>query len=174
LALDLAAGKGLKLPLVYNSCGWEQPEILKKLDGIVDIYLPDFKYASADMAAKYSSGAATYPQFTQQALLEMYRQVGTAKPAADDIIRRGLMIRHLVMPNGVAGSKEVISWIADNLPKDTYLNIMSQYQPVYKATQYPEISRGITVKEYDEVVRYANGLGFTNLDVQKYPFEGIL
>ncbi|MBN2354741.1 radical SAM protein, partial [candidate division KSB1 bacterium] len=106
LALDMAAAKGLRLPLVYNTCGWERLEILQLLDGIVDIYLPDFKYADSEMAAKYSSQADTYPQVTRQALLEMHRQVGTAKPADDGLMYRGLMIRHLVMPNNVGGTKK--------------------------------------------------------------------
>ena len=168
LALDIAAAKGLKLPIVYNTCGWERLEILKMLDGIVDIYLPDFKYSDSKMAAKYSSGAETYPEMTQKALLEMHRQVGVAKPAEDGLMYRGLMIRHLVMPNNVGGSKKVIEWIAENLPKDTYLNIMSQYRPMYKAFNYPEISRRITPEEYKEVVSRAKELGLTNLEIQGY------
>ena len=169
LAVNMAAGKGLRLPLVYNTCGWERPEIVKKLDGIVDIYLPDFKYSSGKMAAKYSSDAETYPEITKAALLEMHRQVGVAKPASDGLMYRGLMIRHLVMPNRVGGTKEVIEWIAENLPKDTYLNIMSQYRPMYKAFEYSEISRGITWKEYAEAIRWAKEAGLTNLDIQGWP-----
>ena len=144
LALDIAASKGLRLPLVYNTCGWERLEILKKLDGVIDIYLPDFKYWDGKMAVKHLSAAETYPEITKQALLEMHRQVGVAKPAKDGLMYRGLMIRHLVMPNRVAGTKEIIEWIAQNLPKDTYLNIMQQYTPAHKAFEYPEISRRIT------------------------------
>ena len=166
LAVDMAAGRGLRLPLVYNTCGWERLEILKKLDGIVDIYLPDFKYSNGRMAAKYSSSSETYPEITKEALLEMHRQVGVAKPAADGIMYRGLMIRHLVMPNRVAGTKKVVEWIAQNLPKDTYLNIMSQYRPMYKAFDYPEIARRITRKEFDEAIRWAKEAGLTNLDIQ--------
>ena len=184
LALDLAAARGLRLPLVYNTCGWERLEILKKLDGIVDIYLPDMKYASGKMAAKYSnlappdmersrpevaetySSSDTYPELTKMALLEMHRQVGVAKPGRDGLVRRGLMIRHLVMPNRVSGAKEVVEWIAKNLPKDTYLNIMSQYTPTYKASEYPEISRKITRAEYAEAVKAAKDAGLTNLDIQ--------
>jgi len=126
LAVDIAARKGLHIPLVYNTCGWERVEILEELEGIVDIYLPDFKYADGKMANRYSSGAFTYPEHTKKALLEMHRQVGVAKPENDGLMHRGLMIRHLVMPNNIGGSKEVVSWIAGNLPKDTYLNIMSR------------------------------------------------
>lgn len=166
LALDRAASKGLHVPLVYNTCGWENLEILQILDGIVDIYLPDFKYFDGAMAEIYSSGAISYPEITAQAILEMNRQVGVAKPAEDGLMYRGLMIRHLVMPNNVGGSLRIIKWIAENLPKDTYLNIMSQYQPVYKATEYPQINRRITRDEYLEVVKFAQEVGLTNLDIQ--------
>ncbi|MDZ7261781.1 MAG: radical SAM protein [candidate division KSB1 bacterium] len=170
LALDLAAAKGLRLPVVYNTCGWERLEILKLLDGIVDIYLPDFKYSDGKMAAKYSSQAETYPEITKLALLEMHRQVGVAKPALDGLMYRGLMIRHLVMPNGVSGTRQVMEWIAENLPKDTYVNIMSQYRPMYKAFDYPEIARRITREEYSDAVRWAQQAGLTNLDIQGWPF----
>jgi putative pyruvate formate lyase activating enzyme len=166
LGLDIAAGRGLRLPLVYNTCGWERAEILEILDGVVDIYLPDFKYADGAMAEKYSSGAEAYPEVTQQALLEMHRQVGVAGPAEDGLMYRGLMVRHLVMPNGVGGTKEVLGWIAESLPKDSYVNIMSQYRPMYKAFDYPEISRRLTPKEFDEAVRWAKEAGLTNLDIQ--------
>lgn len=170
LALDIAASKGLRLPVVYNTCGWECLEILKKLDGIVDIYLPDFKYSDGAMAAKYSSNASTYPERTKASLLEMHRQVGVAKPAKNGIMQRGLMIRHLVMPNRVGGTKKVIEWIAKNLPKDTYLNIMSQYTPVFKAKEYPKIARGITRDEYKETLLWAKEAGLTSVDIQGYPF----
>ena len=170
LAVDLAASKDLRLPLVYNTCGWEHVEILKKLEGIVDIYLPDFKYSDGKMADKYSSGAEAYPEFTKKALLEMHRQVGVAKPANDGLMYRGLMLRHLVMPNGVSGTKEVIEWIAENLPKDTYFNIMSQYRPMYKAFDYPEISRRLTREEYSEAIGWAKEAGLTNLDIQGWRF----
>jgi putative pyruvate formate lyase activating enzyme len=167
-ALDIAAERGLKLPIVYNTCGWESVSILKTLDGVVDIYLPDIKYADSEMSAKYSSKAFSYPEITKEAILEMHRQVGVAKPAKDGIMYRGLMIRHLVMPNNVGGSEEIVEWIAENLPKDTYLNIMAQYNPCYKAYDYPEIARRITRKEYTQVVNRAKELGLCNLDIQGY------
>jgi putative pyruvate formate lyase activating enzyme len=167
-ALDIAAEKGLRLPIVYNTSGWERIEILKVLDGIVDIYLPDFKYWDSDMSAKYSSGAESYPEITRQAILEMHRQVGVAKPTEDGIMQRGLMIRHLVMPNNVSGSEKILEWIAENLPKDTYVNIMEQYTPLYKAYDYPDISRRITSEEYNEVVDKAKEMGLTNLEIQGY------
>ncbi len=168
LAVDRAASKGLKVPLVYNTCGYERVEILKFLDGIIDIYLPDFKYYDGKMASKFSSGAVTYPEVTMNALLEMHHQVGVAIPAGDGLMYRGLMIRHLVMPNYVSGTKEVIDWIAKNLPKETYLNIMSQYRPMYKASEYPEISRMITREEYQSAVSHAKAAGLSNLEIQGY------
>jgi putative pyruvate formate lyase activating enzyme len=167
-ALDLAAEKGLRLPIVYNTSGWERLEILQILDGIVDIYLPDFKYWDSGMSAKYSSGAESYPEITREAILEMHRQVGVAKPAKDGIMQRGLMIRHLVMPNNTGGSEKIVVWIAKNLPKETYVNIMVQYNPLYKAYDYPEISRRITGEEYKKVVKRAKEIGLTNLDIQGY------
>ncbi|MHC4225528.1 MAG: radical SAM protein [Planctomycetota bacterium] len=168
-ALVIAAEKGLRLPLVYNTCGWERLEILKLLDGVVDIYLPDFKYSDSEMAAKYSSGAESYPKVTQRALIEMNRQVGVARPARDGKMYRGLMIRHLVMPNRVGGSTAVVKWIATNLPRDTYVNLMSQYRPMHKAHKFEQINRRITGEEYGEVVRAARAAGLINLDLQEYP-----
>jgi putative pyruvate formate lyase activating enzyme len=165
-ALDLAAGRGLRLPVVYNTCGWERLEVLKQLDGVVDIYLPDFKYWDGKRAAKYSSGAETYPEVTREGILEMHRQVGVARPAADGLMYRGLMIRHLVMPNDVGGTKEILAWVASSLPKDTYVNIMSQYRPMYRASEFPEIARPLTRAEYEDAVTCARRLGLTNLDVQ--------
>ena len=165
-ALAIAAGRGLRLPVVYNTCGWERVEVLKLLDGVVDIYLPDFKYWDGKRAAKYSSGAETYPEVTREGILEMHRQVGVARPAADGFMYRGLMIRHLVMPNDVGGTREILAWIASSLPKDTYVNIMSQYRPVYRASEFPEIARPLTRAEYEEAVACARRLGLTNLDVQ--------
>ena len=184
LALDRAAGAGLRLPLVYNTCGWENLEVLRKLDGIVDIYLADMKYGSGEMALRYSSLAPpdlatlrpdvaethstteTYPELTQMAVREMHRQVGVARPGADGLIYRGLMIRHLVMPNRTSGTQEVMQWIARNLPQDTYVNLMAQYTPVYQATDFPEIARRINRAEYREAVAAAREAGLTNLDVQ--------
>jgi len=166
LALDLAAARGLRVPLVYNTHGWERLEILRLLDGVVDIYLPDFKYSDPQMAARYSSGADTYPEVTRVALIEMNRQVGVARPAADGLMYRGLMIRHLVMPNDVSGSKQVFEWIAASLPKDTYVNVMSQYRPMHRASEYPAIARPLLRREYEQAVGWARAAGLTNLDLQ--------
>jgi putative pyruvate formate lyase activating enzyme len=167
-AIDVAAGQGLRIPIVYNTSGWERLEILSLLDGVVDIYLPDFKYWNSDMSAKFSAGAESYPEMARAAILEMNRQVGVAKPAKDGIMHRGLMIRHLVMPNDIGGSELIMEWIAQNLPTDTYVNIMAQYTPAHKAYDYPELSRRITNEEYQGVVHRAQDLGLTNLDIQGY------
>jgi len=166
--LVIAAENGLRLPIVYNTSGWERLEILEILDGVVDIYLPDIKYWDSDMSAKYSSGAENYPEVTKAAILEMHRQVGVAKPPKDGVMQRGLMIRHLVMPNNVSGSEKIMEWIGENLPKDTYVNIMAQYTPLFKAYDYPELSRRITSEEYIKVVEKAQEVGLTNLDIQGY------
>ncbi len=165
-ALDTAAGKGLRLPVVYNTSGWERLEVLEVLDGVVDIYLPDFKYWDGDMSQKYSAGAESYPETTRQAILEMHRQVGVASPSKNGVMQRGLMIRHLVMPNNTADSESIMEWIVANLPKDTYVNIMAQYNPAYKAFDYPELSRRIHGAEYKKIVNKAEEIGLTNLDVQ--------
>lgn len=165
-ALEEAAGRGLNLPIVYNTSGWERLEILRLLDGIIDIYLPDFKYWDPAMAERYSAGAESYPQMTRAALLEMHRQTGNAIPSKKGIMERGLMIRHLVMPNNVSGSEKIMGWIAEELPKTTYVNIMAQYTPVYKAYDYPKISRRVTQEEYERVVQRAQKMGLSNLDVQ--------
>ena len=120
------------------------------------------------MSEKYSSGAESYPEITSEAILEMHRQVGVAHPAKDGIMQRGLMIRHLVMPNNTGGSENIMEWIAETLPKDTYVNIMAQYNPLHKAYDYPEISRRITQQEYVKVVEKAKDLGLSNLDIQGY------
>jgi len=120
------------------------------------------------MSAKFSAGAESYPEITREAILEMNRQVGVAKPTKEGIMQRGLMIRHLVMPNDIGGSEKIMEWIAENLPKDTYVNIMAQYTPAHKAYDYPEISRRITGEEYRKVVQKAKDMGLTNLDIQEY------
>lgn len=165
-ALDIAARRGLRLPLVYNTHGWERMEVLELLDGVVDIYLTDFKYYDSEMADLYSPGADNYPEIARKAVYEMHRQVGVAMPAANGLMYNGLMIRHLVMPNNVGGGREIMSWIAENLPKETYINIMSQYQPYYQANRFPDIARPVTAQEYSEVVEHARSLGLTNLDIQ--------
>ena len=165
LALDIAAGQGLRLPLVYNTCGWEQFDILALLDGIVDIYLADFKYLDAGKSALYSSDATSYPNITRSALIEMNRQVGVALPAENGLVYRGLMIRHLVMPGRASGSHEAMQWISGNLPLNTYVNIMIQYRPAYRAHLFPEIDNPVKREAYEAVVREARKCGLVNLDV---------
>lgn len=165
-ALDLAVAKGLTIPLVYNTSGWECLEWITLLDGIVDIYLPDFKIWNPELAERYLGGAQEYPECARQAILEMHRQVGVAHPGPDRILRRGLMIRHLVLPEDAAGSESFLDWVATHLPHDTYVNLMAQYAPAYQASQHPSLARWITEEEYRRVVDHAKRLGLTNLDIQ--------
>lgn len=163
-ATRIALKRGLHIPLVYNTSGYERLEIVKLLDGIVDIYLPDMKYTDPHQAARYSAGATDYPDMTKKAIIEMHRQVGVHQIDKKGIALRGLMIRHLVMPNRVAGTKKFVKWVAANLPRNTYVNIMSQYRVEYKAYDYPQIARGITVQEFLEAMDWAEQYGLTNLD----------
>jgi len=165
-ALNMASAQGLRVPVVYNTCGWERMEILALLDGVVDIYLPDFKFYDSDISAELTAGTDDYPELTKEAILEMHRQVGVAKPNRNGVMQRGLMIRHLVMPNEVGGSVDILDWVAENLPKDTYVNLMAQYNPFHQAFDHPKIARRITGEEYRHVVDHAQGLGLTNLDIQ--------
>jgi putative pyruvate formate lyase activating enzyme len=163
-ATRIALKKGLRIPLVYNTSGYERLEIVKILDGIVDIYLPDMKYMDGDQAAKYSAGASDYPHVAKKAIVEMNRQVGELLSDERGIALRGLMIRHLVMPNRVAGTDKFVRWVAEALSKSTYVNIMPQYRVEYKAYEYPKIARGITVEEFLEAMDWAEQCGLTNLD----------
>lgn len=163
-ATRIAFKKGLRIPLVYNTSGYERVEILKILDSIVDIYLPDLKYMDTEKATKYSAGAADYPEVAKKAIIEMNRQVGQHLVDRRGITVRGLMIRHLVMPNRVAGTEQFVKWVAESLPKSTYVNIMHQYRVEYKAYDYPEIWRAITEEEYLEAMDSAIEYGLTNLD----------
>jgi len=163
-ATRIALKKGLSIPLVYNTSGYERLEIVRLLDGIVDIYLPDMKYMDADKAAKYSANAADYPEMAKAAIIEMNRQVGEHRTDARGIAIRGLMIRHLIMPNRVADTEKFTRWVSENLPTSTYVNIMAQYHVEYKAYDYPEIARGITVKEFLEAMEWAENYGLNNLD----------
>jgi putative pyruvate formate lyase activating enzyme len=163
-ATRIALKKGLKIPLVYNSSGYELLEVLKILDGIVDIYLPDMKYMDPGKSEKYSTGASDYPEVTKKAIIEMNRQVGVLQTDKQGIAQRGVIIRHLVMPNRVSGTEQFVKWVSETLPNNTYVNIMAQYRVEYKAFDYPEINRGITVQEFTEAMDWANKYGLTNLD----------
>ncbi len=171
-AVRMAYYKGLRIPLVYNTSGYERLEMVNLLEGIVDIYLPDMKYMDSDKSAKYSL-APDYPEVTKKAIIEMNRQVGELKIDGRGIALRGLMIRHLVMPNRVAGTEKFTRWVAENLPKSTYVNIMAQYRVEYKAYEYPEIARGITVKEFLEAMEWAEKSGLTNLDPQSVSIRNL-
>jgi putative pyruvate formate lyase activating enzyme len=163
-ATRIALKKGLHIPLVYNTSGYERLEIVRFLDGVVDIYMPDMKYMDPAMAAKYSAGASDYPEVTKKAIVEMNRQVGVLALDRQGIALRGLIIRHLVMPNRVAGTEAFVRWLVEVLPKSTYVNIMAQYHVDYKAYDYPEIARGITADEFLEAMEWAERYGLTNLD----------
>ncbi len=168
LGIHEAAARGLILPLIYNCSSWERLEVLYSLDGIVDIYLADLKYSDPEMASVYSPGAASYAEVALSAILAMQQQTGTACINDEGLATRGLMIRHLVMPNQVSGSFAFIDWVVEHLPSDTYVNLMSQYRPMYKAYEFPEIARPLKRREYEEVIQYALESGLTNLDIQGY------
>ena len=153
-ALILAVEKGLEIPVVYNCGGYESVETLKLLEDIVDIYMPDIKYSVDDNALKYS-GIENYWDTVKQAIKEMQRQVGDLKISGRGIAQRGLIIRHLVLPNDIAGSKGVIDFVADEISINAYLNIMDQYRPAYNASKYEKLNRRVTPSEYKEVVDYA-------------------
>ena len=152
-ALILAVEKGLELPIVYNCGGYESVETLKLLEDIVDVYMPDIKYSIDENALKYS-GVQNYWKTVKLAVKEMHRQVGDLQISKRGIAQRGLLVRHLVLPNDIAGSKAVIDFIADEISTDTYLNIMDQYRPAFHAHKYPKVDRQITASEYKEVVDY--------------------
>ena len=154
-ALTLAIEKGLELPIVYNCGGYESFETLKLLEDIIDIYMPDIKYSIDENALKYS-GVQNYWETVKAAVREMHRQVGDLKISKRGIAMRGLLVRHLVLPNDLAGSKTVIDFIADEISTDTYLNIMNQYRPTYHAYKHSKLDRQITVSEYIVVVDYAH------------------
>ncbi|MGD0323944.1 MAG: radical SAM protein [Terriglobia bacterium] len=164
-ALPLAIEEGLRLPLVYNTSAYDSLESLALLDGLVDIYMPDFKYWDAEMARKYSR-APDYPEVARRAIKEMYRQVGNLVIEDNGLARRGLLIRHLVMPEEVAGTRAVMQWIADELSPETYVNIMAQYHPAGKVSRsdHAEINRRVTPAEYERALDAAWRAGLKRLD----------
>ncbi len=157
-AIQLAAGNGLTVPIVYNCGGYESLEVIRLLEGIVDIYMPDMKYSDLEQAKKYSN-APDYFERCTAALREMHRQVGVLKTDARGVAERGVLIRHLVMPGDVAGSRRTLEFIAHDLSADSYVNIMFQYRPVYRAHEFPEINRRPRLSEYNAVVDMARELG---------------
>ena len=165
-AIGIAIPQGLKIPIVYNSGGYELPDIIKMLDGIVDIYLPDTRYADNDMAMQYSS-APDYPKYNQGALKEMHRQVGIANIDNQGIIKRGLIIRHLVLPNNICATEKIMKFIAQELSPDTYISLMSQYRPCHKVSQFKDICRRITYEEYEYAKQAMQEQGLNNGWVQE-------
>ena len=157
-ALKIAIEKGLRIPIVYNCGGYEAKSTIELLDGIVDIYMPDIKYSDAENAKKYSN-APDYFDRCKEAVKEMHRQVGDLKVDESGIAYRGLLIRHLVLPNGIAGSAEVLKFVATEISKESYVNIMMQYRPMYKAYEYKELNRGIKMSEYREAIDIAREWG---------------
>ncbi|VVB63768.1 Radical SAM superfamily protein [uncultured archaeon] len=164
-ALVAARAMGLTVPLVYNSSGYDSVETLRLLDGIFDIYMPDMKYGSDEMALKYSN-APEYTKYAKAAILEMHRQVGDLEIDANGVAVRGLLVRHLVLPEGAAGTAEVVRFLSQEVSGNTYLNVMAQYRPEYKACGYSELDRSLTAQEYREAVRMAADAGLTRgLDI---------
>ncbi len=165
-ALNKAKANSLGVPVVWNSNGYEHVEMLQKLDGLVDVYLPDLKYAHRIYSKKYSL-VEDYPPVARNAIKEMYKQVGNLHTDSEGIATRGLIIRLLVLPNGLGGINESLRWICDELGTGVSLSIMAQYYPAHKAHKYTELSRGISESEYESVVRCVEQLGFENVFVQE-------
>lgn len=164
-ALEKAKASGLTIPVVYNTNGYELVESLRSLEGLVDIYLPDLKYISAVAAQKYS-GAVDYFQYAAPAILEMQRQCGVLQLDEEGIARRGLIVRHLVLPGSVDEARGALDFIAANLPKDTRISLMSQYVPCHRAVT-PPLNRRLTKREYQRAVDYCLSLGLTQVFVQE-------
>lgn len=165
-ALLIAAEKGLTVPLVHNTGGYDSLEALRLLDGIVDIYMPDMKYADEETGRKYSK-VKQYPQVNQAAVREMHRQVGDLLMDECGIAQRGLLVRHLVLPNGLAGTGEIVRFLSQEVSLNSYLNVMSQYRPTYKAHEYMEIDRPPSAEELQEAVDLAREAGLHRLDERR-------
>jgi putative pyruvate formate lyase activating enzyme len=162
-SLQIAIKKGLHVPLVYNCGGYESIETLKILDGIIDIYMPDFKYAHPEPAREYSN-AQDYPELAKAAIKEMHRQVGDLMLNSQSIAERGLLVRHLVLPEGLAATEDIVRFLAREVSSNTYTNIMAQYYPCYKADEHPPLDRRITNAEYKKAVNAAKNAGLRRLD----------
>jgi putative pyruvate formate lyase activating enzyme len=162
-ALELAVSRGLHLPLVYNSGGYDSVETLELLDGVVDIYMPDMKYSDEKTAERFS-GVKNYPEINRAAVREMHRQVGDLQIDEQGVAQRGLLVRHLVLPNGLAGTEGVVHFLAQEVSTNTYLNVMAQYHPCHKAFDVPELARSVNRGEFDEAVNLARRQGLSRLD----------
>lgn len=161
-SIQIAFEKGLNIPIVYNCGGYESLHSIKLLEGVVDIYMPDFKYIDPEMALRYSY-AKDYPETAKAAIKEMHRQVGDLI-IDKGIALRGLLVRHLVLPEGIAGTEGVVKFIAEEISRNTYINIMDQYHPCYKAFDHPPLNRRITSKEYEQALRMAQEAGLKRID----------
>lgn len=160
-ALKLAKAKGLNIPIVYNSSGYEKKETLQMLEGYIDVYLPDLKYYYNDLA-KDLSGIPNYFEVATEAIKEMYRQVQNPKFDENGMIQKGLIIRHLILPNHLQNTKQVLKWISKNMNANVYVSVMAQYFPEYKACEREDINRKLTKKEYAEIQEYVQKLGIQN------------
>ena len=165
-AIKIAKAKGLNIPIVYNTNGYENIETIKALNGYVDVYLPDLKYAEEKLAIEYS-GAKNYFEVATKAIKEMIKQVGNIKLNEDGIIQKGVIIRHLVLPNHIENSKKVLLWIKQNLPNDIYVSIMAQYFPTYKAKENQELNRKLTKKEWEQIEKYVEEIDIENGFIQE-------
>jgi putative pyruvate formate lyase activating enzyme len=172
-ALELAARNGLFLPLVYNSGGYDAIETLRLLDGVVDIYMPDMKY-SDEKTAEELSGIKNYPEINRAAVREMHRQVGDLRVDKQGVAKRGLLVRHLVLPNGLGGTRGVVEFLAREISTDTYLNIMAQYHPCHKAFDIPNLARPLLEHEFEEAIELAHRHGLHRLDKDESPLRFIL
>lgn len=162
-AVNIAAQKGLRLPLVYNTGGYDSPEALALLDGIIDIYMPDMKYGDSRIARKYSK-VRDYVEMNFAAVKEMHRQVGDLQLDAQGIAQRGLLVRHLVLPGEIAGTEAVMAFLANDISTNTYLNLMDQYYPCYRAGENPPLDRTLYETEYRQALAYAEQYGLHRLD----------
>ncbi|TET47078.1 MAG: radical SAM protein [Dehalococcoidia bacterium] len=162
-ALEIAAGKGLQLPIVYNTGGYDSVATLELLDGVVDIYMPDMKYSEEKVGERFS-GVRRYPQVNRAAVKEMHRQVGDLQVDESGVATRGLLVRHLVLPSELAGTEDVVKFLAEEISTSTYLNVMAQYHPCYHAFDYPKISRPVSGEEFSEAVKMAQLYGLNRLD----------
>ena len=165
-AIKLARKNGLNIPIIYNSNGYENMETIKALNGYIDVYLPDLKYYNNELGFKYS-GIKNYFEYASSAILEMYNQVGSPKFDKDGNITKGLMIRHLVLPNNIENSKNVLKWIKENIDENVYVNIMAQYFPSYKAKEIEELSRKLCKEEYEEIEKFVYKLNLKNGYIQE-------
>ena len=163
-AVPLARAKGLTIPIVYNTNGYERAETLRRLEGLIEVYLPDLKYRRSRLAESFSE-RADYFDFASDAILEMHRQVGMLETDESGIAKRGLIIRHLVLPCAVDETRQVLDFIAENLPKETFISLMSQYTPI--AGMKKPLDRRLTRAEYKRAVEHAVSLGFENVFIQK-------